>query len=680
MRRTPPSRTTVPPPARAQSARADTPHPGPERSAPLPRARAARGRLHRCTGGCEPAGVSRPRPASSVPVSVVVSTLDRPLTLARCLDALLSRHGPARRDRGRRPGGRVGHGSRPGRASRRRGRPRPRAPGPPGTVREPERRRAAAPAARRWPSWTTTACRTSAGSRSPPAEHAAASEDLLITGRVLPLPPDGDRTLPLATRDSTERRALPPTTLPWQVGTGGNFSVTRSAYLAVGGNDEQLGTGSPGRAGNDLDLFHRLLRSGVAARYEPDLLVLHERSTPAEYRARRWTYGFGVGACVGSWLRAHDRSAVRILRAWLTLRLAACGPPTRERRRRGPHPPGHGARPLVRLAGRPAELPAGRAGVTDWASLLVAPQPVRPVSPESPPSLSVVVPAYNAADTLGEALESVLDQRPAPLEVIVSDDGSEDDTGRVAAEFGDRVRIVRGPNRGPATARNRAVAVARGDAHRPGGRRRRLVARTCRGPGRRSRGAARSQRRDDGRRHRARRRARGRQLLRDPALRGRGPGVRRPAEQLRLRCGSGQGLGAGRRRRVRPGLHLGRGLGPVPPPHPGRAPRRSGPCAALRVPPTSWESDGPPGRTRPRCPRRPRESRVPREHSAVTARPWRRPGGSGRCEPHGVPGRAGTPAVAPSRAPPCGRAVTPPRVRARLLADLVLPNAPGGRR
>ena len=100
--------------------------------------------------------------------------------------------------------------------------------------------------------------------------------------------------------------------------------------------------------------------------------------------------------------------------------------------------------------------------MTDWASLLVAPHPVRPVSPEPPPSLSVIVPAYNAADTLGEALESVLDQRPAPLEVIVSDDGSEDDTRRVAAEFGDRVRLVRGPNRGPATARNRAVRVARG--------------------------------------------------------------------------------------------------------------------------------------------------------------------------------------------------------------------------
>ena len=250
---------------------------------------------------------------------MVVSTLDRPLTLARCLDALLTGTGlPAEIvvvDQGtRRP--RLPSWTAPRRGV--------------DLVHVPQDRRGLSASQNagvqhaRCPAvavvdddcvpdvrWVEVAAR----------EHAAASEDLLITGRVLPLPPDGDRTLPLATRASTERRALPPTTLPWQVGTGGNFSVTRSAYLAVGGNDEQLGTGSPGRAGNDLDLFHRLLRSGVAARYEPDLLVLHERSSPAEYRARRWTYGFGVGACVGSWLRAHDRSAVRVLRAWLTLRL-----------------------------------------------------------------------------------------------------------------------------------------------------------------------------------------------------------------------------------------------------------------------------------------------------------------------------------------------------------------------
>lgn len=143
---------------------------------------------------------------------------------------------------------------------------------------------------------------------------------LLVTGRVLALPAEGQRTRAVSSRTSTVRQVWDGPTLPWQVGTGGNFAVTRDAYLAVGGNDERLGTGTPGRGGNDLDLFHRLLRSGVTALYEPDLVVRHERSTEAEHRARRGSYGFGVGAAVGRWFRQGDRRAVGILLGWLRLR------------------------------------------------------------------------------------------------------------------------------------------------------------------------------------------------------------------------------------------------------------------------------------------------------------------------------------------------------------------------
>ncbi len=97
-----------------------------------------------------------------------------------------------------------------------------------------------------------------------------------------------------------------------------------------------------------------------------------------------------------------------------------------------------------------------------WAELLLAPTPSPHVQPGAPPTLSVLVPAYNAADTIGEALESALTQQPAPLEVIVSDDGSEDDLDAVLDGFRSRVRLVRGPNRGLSTARNRAAAVANG--------------------------------------------------------------------------------------------------------------------------------------------------------------------------------------------------------------------------
>lgn len=149
---------------------------------------------------------------------------------------------------------------------------------------------------------------------------AAAADADLVTGRVLPLPPDGDRVHPLSSRRSELPAVLRQGAAPWDVGTGGSFAVRRQAFLDGGGNDVRLGAGAPGLAGNDLDLFHRLLRSGVVARYEPAFLVHHERATAAQHGARRDSYGFGVGACVGKWLREGDPLAGRLLLRWVVLR------------------------------------------------------------------------------------------------------------------------------------------------------------------------------------------------------------------------------------------------------------------------------------------------------------------------------------------------------------------------
>lgn len=77
-------------------------------------------------------------------------------------------------------------------------------------------------------------------------------------------------------------------------------------------------------------------------------------------------------------------------------------------------------------------------------------------------TISVVIPAYNAEQHLGAAIESVLAQDPAPLEVIVVDDGSQDATASVAQGFGDRVRLEQQRNAGVSRARNTGISVARG--------------------------------------------------------------------------------------------------------------------------------------------------------------------------------------------------------------------------
>jgi glycosyltransferase involved in cell wall biosynthesis len=76
--------------------------------------------------------------------------------------------------------------------------------------------------------------------------------------------------------------------------------------------------------------------------------------------------------------------------------------------------------------------------------------------------VSCVVPTFNAARYLPQALASILDQTHGELEVVVVDDGSEDDTLAIAATAGSRVRVVQQTRLGPAATRNRGVQEARG--------------------------------------------------------------------------------------------------------------------------------------------------------------------------------------------------------------------------
>lgn len=79
------------------------------------------------------------------------------------------------------------------------------------------------------------------------------------------------------------------------------------------------------------------------------------------------------------------------------------------------------------------------------------------------PTISVVIPAFNTALYVGEAIQSVLDQTLTPSEIIVVDDGSKDDTADIAESFGDPVRVYRQPHRGISGTRNFGVGQAQGD-------------------------------------------------------------------------------------------------------------------------------------------------------------------------------------------------------------------------
>lgn len=78
------------------------------------------------------------------------------------------------------------------------------------------------------------------------------------------------------------------------------------------------------------------------------------------------------------------------------------------------------------------------------------------------PEVSVIIPTYNSAEFLAEAVDSVLAQTWSDFEIVIVDDGSTDDTRDVAARYGDHVRYLYQQNEGPSSARNMGIKEAKG--------------------------------------------------------------------------------------------------------------------------------------------------------------------------------------------------------------------------
>ena len=81
----------------------------------------------------------------------------------------------------------------------------------------------------------------------------------------------------------------------------------------------------------------------------------------------------------------------------------------------------------------------------------------------SAPLVSVIIPTYNRAALLCEAIDTVLAQSYKNTEIIVIDDGSTDDTTDAVQKYGDRIRYTRRPNAGVNPARNLGLKQARGE-------------------------------------------------------------------------------------------------------------------------------------------------------------------------------------------------------------------------
>lgn len=95
---------------------------------------------------------------------------------------------------------------------------------------------------------------------------------------------------------------------------------------------------------------------------------------------------------------------------------------------------------------------------------VLAPPPEGNIAPGQTPSFSVVIAAYDAADTIGDALESVLSQTLQPREIVISDDGSSDDLAAAVSPYSAFVTLIRQDHGGEGAAKNNgALHATHGD-------------------------------------------------------------------------------------------------------------------------------------------------------------------------------------------------------------------------
>jgi len=77
--------------------------------------------------------------------------------------------------------------------------------------------------------------------------------------------------------------------------------------------------------------------------------------------------------------------------------------------------------------------------------------------------VSVVIPTYNRGAIISQTIDNIFEQTYRNFELIIVDDGSTDDTLQRLERYGDRIRVAKQANSGPAVARNHGARIASGD-------------------------------------------------------------------------------------------------------------------------------------------------------------------------------------------------------------------------
>ena len=136
-----------------------------------------------------------------------------------------------------------------------------------------------------------------------------------VTGGSLPEKDDcaDPRILAAATWHSPEPRIYTKPVDPSTVGGGFNLSIRREWLDRIGPFDPELGAGGRYRSAEDTDLIHKILLSGGAVRYDPEVIVAHLPWRDGETQsAVEWEYGYGIAVWALKRLSCRDLFPMRV--------------------------------------------------------------------------------------------------------------------------------------------------------------------------------------------------------------------------------------------------------------------------------------------------------------------------------------------------------------------------------
>lgn len=246
----------------------------------------------------------------------------------------------------------------------------------------------------------------------------------------------------------------------WKIGAGANCAFRAEIFDIVGTFDTRLGAGASG-CSDDTELWYRVLAAGWNCNYIPTLFVYHQHRRSKEELQKQLLHYMRGHACalLVQYEKYHDKGNLRRLYKLL------------------PQYYYHGIKQKLKGKGESfktvfLEMRGCFLGWLYYHARKKDPGydfPVRipeilkkPVQIDSRSMVSVIIPCHNHAKYLGKSIESVLSQTYPHTEVIVVDDGSNDDPLSVCKKY-DRVKYVRVERVGVSAARNIGVKYSNGD-------------------------------------------------------------------------------------------------------------------------------------------------------------------------------------------------------------------------